>query len=328
MIQNNNPSKMPVNGDYIDVKKYIGVASVSILCVNPSNSVLRKYGWEISDDADEPKYSYLKQNDNGEYEQYARVRFLLRINDLEDKPVVPYDIWIRPDFIVGKNTGKCRVIDSFGRCAWATKEECKTRAIPQYSSGPAAISNDYKGCHPGQEKLIALLFKYLNITPLQIFDKKANNWVNSKNPGRLTIDNWKNLCDGNAEEIAEYLSLQPDNRVKVIFGVRTTEDNKTYQVVLDDCDGTTKMSFIGNAVTPDKNSGEYILARKRIDSFFEENPNTDCSFSAKPVREWTISPTDVQETIDDAPNTSYVKADPDLTAVNDTESEAERDLPF
>lgn len=320
MIQNNNPSKMPISGDYIDIKKYIGVASVSILAVNPSNAVLRKYGWEISDTADEPKYSYLKQLEDGSYEKYARIRFLLRINDLEEKPVVPYDIWIRPDFIIGKNSGKCLVIDSFGRTAWATKEDVQNRAIPQYSSGPAAISNDYKGCHPGQKELVALLFKYLNITPLQFYDKKSSNWVESKNPGRLTIDKWQALCDGNAEEIAEYLALQPDNRVKVIFGVRTDSNNKTYQTVLDDCDGTTKMSFIGNAVTPDKNTGEYVLARKRIDAYFAENDNPDCTFSAKPVREWTITPTDVTESVNDSMNTA--------TAVPDESLEAESDLPF
>lgn len=320
MIENNNPSKMPISGEFLDIKKYIGVASVSILAVNPTNAVLRKYGWDISDTAEEPKYSYLKQNEDGSYEQFARVRFLLRINDLDEKPVVPYDIWIRPEFIVGKNSGKCRVIDSFGRTAWATKEEIQARAIPQYSNGPASISNDYKGCHPGQEKLICLLYKYLNITPLQVYDKNTDSWKDSKNPGRLTIDHWKDLCDGNADELVEYLSLQPDNRMKIIFGVRTDENNHTYQVVLDDCDGTTKMSFIGNAVTPDKQSGVYSLARKRIDEYFDKNKDSGYTFSAKPVREWTTTPTDVKE--------STAPSSPNGTASNASIQETEEDLPF
>ena len=302
MIENNNSSKMPGSGDFLDIKKFIGVASVTVLAVNPTNTVLRKWGWDIQDGTDEPKYSYLRQKEDGTWEKYARIRFLLRINDLEDKPVIPYDIWIRPDFSIGKNTGKCRVIDSFGRCAWASKEDVKAKRIPQYSSGPADISEDYKGCHPGQEKLIAFLHKYLNITPLQVFSKEKNTWVPSKAPGRITIDDWNALCDGDAHEIAEYLSLQPDNRVKVILGIRTTEDNKTFQTILDECDGTKKSCFIGNGMSPDKQTGEYALARKRIDEYFDNNENTDCSFSALPVREYKEAATEVVEnTSNEAP---------------------------
>lgn len=301
MIENNNASKMPSNGEFIDVKKFIGVASVSVVGVNPTNEVLRLHGWSIPENSDEPKYTYTKQKEDGSYEQFARVRFLLRLHDIEGQPVIPYDIWVRPEFIIGKNSGKCRVIDSFGRCAWASRDEVKAKKIPQYTNGPASISSDYKGCHPGQEKLIAFLFKYLNVTPLQVFSKDRNEWVQSKAPGRLTIDDWSKLCNGDATEIAEYVSLQPDNRVKVILGVRTTDDNKTYQVILDECDGTTKMSFIGNGATPDKQTGEYALARKRIDEFFENNQNSTCAFSATPVREYTETATDVKENNDSSP---------------------------
>lgn len=322
MIENNNSSKMPSSGEFLDIKKFIGVASVTVLAVNPNNAMLRKWGWDIQENAEEPKYTYMRQREDGAWEKYARIRFLLRINDFEDKPVIPYDIWIRPEFIIGKNTGKCRVIDSFGRCAWASKDEVKSRAIPQYSSGPADISNDYKGCHPGQEKVIAFLHKYLNITPLQIWNNEKKEWVASKAPGRITIDDWNALCEGNATEIAEYLSLQPDNRVKIILGIRTTEDNKTFQTILDECDGTKKSCFIGNGATPDKQTDEYALARKRIDEYFENNPNTTSSFSALPVREYKETATEVKENTD-AP---VISQEPEVQGQYFAQNE--EDLPF
>lgn len=314
MIENNNTSKMPSNGESFDIKKFIGVASVSVVAVNPTNSVLRKYGWDIAETADEQKYVFDKQQDDGSYVRSARVRFLLCINDFPHKPVFPYDIWIRQNYIIGKDSNKCRVIDSFGRCAWATKEDIQAKRIPQYSNGPANISNDYKGCHPGQEQLIAFLFKYLNITPLQLFDRKSNSWVPTKAPGRLTIDNWNNLMEGNANEIAEYLALQPDNRMKVVLGVKTTEDNKIYQVVLDTCDGAIKSSFIGNGARPDISTGEYDVARKRIDEYFknEKNANSGVVFSAKPVREYSITASDVDENSDDVPYNQFDEMPDDL----------------
>ena len=294
MIENYNETS--VSKEFVDVKKFIGVGSVSVLAVNPNNATLRKYGWTVPEGASEPEYVYTKTDNLGNPEQSAKIRFLLRINDFVDKPVVAYDIWIRPDFIIGSQSEKCKVIDSFGYTAWATKDDVKAKRIPEYSTGPAQINSDYKGCHPGQEKLIAFLFKYLNVTPYQTYDRNLEKWINTKNPGRLTIDDWKALCNGNVTEIEQYLSLQPENMLKVVFGVKTNDENKTYQVILDDCDGTKKTSFLPNSARPDRQTGEYSVARKRIDEFYKNHENaTNITFSALPVREWKETATDVKD---------------------------------
>lgn len=291
MIENANASKVAGNGEFIDVKKYYGVASVKVLAINPKNAVLRKYGWTIDESADEPNYIHTATDGS----QSTRVRFLVEIQDIEPKPVISLDFWIRDGFIIGQNSGKCRVIDSYGRVAWATKEEVKAHAIPQYSNGPASIDKDYKACHPGQDKLIAFLFKLLNITPMTQFNKQKNEWVPTKNPGRLTIDDWKKLVSGDVTELAEYVSLQPDNCVKVVLGVKSTDENKTYQTFLSDCDGTSKVPYISNASRPDNQTGEYVAARKRIDDFYNNHENSGITFSAAPVREWKESATQVED---------------------------------
>lgn len=322
MITGNNNSKPAASGEFIDVKKYVGVASVKVLAVNPKNSTLRKYGWTIDESADEPKYIFTA--DDGT--QSTRVRFLVEIQDIEPKPVISLDFWIRDGFVIGKKTGKCRVIDSFGRVAWATKDEAKAHKIPQYTSGPAEIANDYKGCHPGQDKLIAFLFKYLNVTPFMKYDKNKQEWVREKNPGQLTIDNWKNLVAGDMTEVMEFLSLEPDNCVKVVLGVKTTEENRTYQTFLDDCDGTRTTPYIGNNVRPDKTTGEYSQARKRIDAFYKDHTNSsNVIFSALPVKEWSESATSVEDNsgkMFDADG-NYIADDDDLPV-----GDANDDLPF
>ena len=130
--------------------------------------------------------------------------------------------------------------------------------------------------------------KYLNVTPLNIFDRLKKDWVPTKNPGHVTIDNWKKLCEGDVSEIASALALQPDNRVKVVLGIRTTDDNKSYQTFLSTC-------FIGNGAVPDRNTGEYVAARKAIDKWIESHTNTSIDFTATPVKEWTVSATEVKE---------------------------------
>lgn len=315
MIENVNASKMPSNGEFIDVKKYIGVASINVLAINPNNEKLRKYGWSIAEDADEPTYVTTKTDENGKVTKNARIRFLVQIQDLEDKPVISLDFWCRPEIMVSNEKkddagrvvkpAKCKIIDAFGRTAWGTKEECKAHKIPVYASGQeASIATPYKPCHPGEEEMVQFLFKYLNITPLQVFDRNKQVWLPSKNPGRLTIDDWAALCDGNIEEIANYIALQPENRVKVILGVRTTDDNKTYQTFLN-------TTYIGNGALPDKNTGEYTSARKAIDKYFGERTDSPYSFSATPVVEWKETATEVKDNSDNLFEAPSVSTDDD-----------------
>ena len=60
MIENFNKTD---SQEFVDYKKYIGVGSVNILCVNPNNAKLAMYGWNVPDEADEPKYIVTKERD-------------------------------------------------------------------------------------------------------------------------------------------------------------------------------------------------------------------------------------------------------------------------
>lgn len=287
MISNYNESKNPFEGEMVDYKKYIGVASVNVLAVNPTNDVLRNYGWSIPEDADERKYVFVKEKD-GKPSSSTKITILVQIQDLEDKPIVPMDFWIGPEVRVNGNGDKAQVIDDFGRTAWATKDEIQAKKIPQYANGPASISAKYRLCHRGEEELTRFIFKYLNITPLQRFDRTLNEYVDTKNPGSFSFDNWKQLCNGNVKELEGYFGLQPQNRVKVIFGVTTTEDNKTYQTFLN-------TNYLGNSNRPDKSSGYYTAAQNAIKKYTERFPNGNDTFSAFPVKLWGVTATEQVE---------------------------------
>lgn len=308
MIENYNKSKSPASGEIVDFRKYIGVASINVLAINPNNDKLRKFGWNIPEGADEPVYVSTKNDVNGNPVKSARVRFLVQICDLDEKPIVALDFWCRPSLNVNKTGDKCEIIDGFGRTAWATREEIKAKKIPVYSNGVEAnISAPYKLCHVGEDLIVNFLLKYLNVTPLQIFDRAKQAWVQSKKPGKLTIDNWEAICDGDITELAEYCSYQPDNRVKVVLGLRSTEDNKTYQTFLN-------TGYIGNGALPDKNTGEYASARRLIDKFYESHADSVYSFTATPVKEWKETATEVK--------------DNSLFDSSSTEDNPEGDLPF
>lgn len=286
MIENVNISKNPSTGEFLDIKKYIGVASVNILAINPNNEKLRKYGWSIAEDAPEPEYAGTVEID-GKTLKSCRVRFLVQIKDLEGEPVIPLDFWCRQGTLKSKD-GKYKIIDKYGRTAWATEAEAKAGKIPVYKNGEANIATPYKPCHSGEEELIKFLMKYLNITPLEMFDRNLGKYTKTKNPGCLTIDDWNALCGGNMTELASYVSMMPDNKVKVILGVKNTDDNRTFQTFMN-------TTFIGNSASPDIKTNEYPAARKAIDRFFENRMDSPLSFSATKVTEWKEAATDVTD---------------------------------
>ena len=81
MIENVNASKNPSTAEFVDIRKYVGVASVNVLAINPNNDKLRKYGWAIPEGAAEPNYVIIKEEDNKKIKN-ARVRFLVQIQEV------------------------------------------------------------------------------------------------------------------------------------------------------------------------------------------------------------------------------------------------------
>lgn len=280
MIENYNESKTTESVDY---KKYIGVASVNVLCVNPNNAKLQMYGWNVPEGAAEPNYIVTKERD-GKPVTSTKIRILVQVQDLEDKPIIPLDFWISRDVAQNADGSKGKIIDSYGRTAWGTRDEIKAHKIPQYKNGEANISSDYRLCHRGEEELVTFIFKYLNITPLQTFSPAANAYIDTKSPGKFAFDDWQKLCNGDVSELEGYFRLQPKNQVKVVLGLHTNDENRTYQTFINS-------KFIGNSARFDEKSNEYPAAKNIITKYLEGRTNNFDTFSAAPVKEWTQTAT-------------------------------------
>ena len=303
MIENANASKTSLGDSF---KKYVGVATMHVVAVNPNNATLKKFGWTIPDDAEEPQYVV-----NNDGKVTARVRFIVELDEFEDKPKIPVDFFIRPEYKTNGDQTKCQIIDKYGRTAWATKEDIKAKRIPVYSNGlEANISTPYKLAHGGEEELVAFLMKLLNVRPFQVMKNGA--WVKNDNPGSLTIDHWDKLVKGDVNEILSYISMFPDNRMKIILGVRYNETtNRYYQTFLN-----TK--FLGNATGIDLAKGTYTTAANAIEKWMQGRQNAGLyTFSAEPVKEWSenTTATEVKESnasdVIDFNNGSFASSDDD-----------------
>lgn len=271
--------------DGVAFKRYIGVAPCYVRHVNPTKEEMEKAFNTTLDDA--PEYVGTQEVDeNGTKVQYPNVRvtFLVQPDPEKvgfDAGLISVSLFIRKQFRFNKDKTKVQVIDKYGRTAWVTPEECKNHLIPMYSNGPANLDKDYRPAYVGEEDLTNFLIAYLNIPNVMRYNRTEKKWYMVDNPedSECRLDHIEDYFKGDFSELKELLSYQPDNRLKILFGVRTSDDNKQYQA-------TYNQMFLRNSNSDYSKLEEDVRARKEAGSY------STTEFAVCDFREYTVDSTD------------------------------------
>ena len=278
--------KESVEGSF---KMYKGMAAFNIVAVNPTKAELEALtGRELEN---EPEY--VGKTDEGK--EQVRVVFYGKTapdaklnNGIE--MLIPISFMLTKDYRVGQTSGKYQIIDKFGRTAWATKEEVQSKAIPQYTSGPANISADYRLAWQGEEFLTDFLIQWLNIPGPAIYKDKV--WVMKENTddSEVSLD-MAALFKGDVKELKELVTLAAAYIVKGAVGIRTVDNEngtRQYQAVF-----TRK--FAKNAVT------DYSKIDAAITEFQNAGGAPSTEFSTQPLHENVVEATTFTPAADNDP---------------------------
>lgn len=209
-------------------KKYVGLASSYVLAVNPNKAELEKiYGREQANDPE-----YVSEGENG---KEVHVHFIVRTdpavnNEIEITSRLMFTLRNTPAY--NKDETKVEVIDSYGNTTWADVNDAR-EGKPLYNNDgtPKKIDTKYRMACVGESNLVGFLKKYLCVE--DAFEYVNGVWTKKANAADCTfmLEHIKDYFNGNFSELREALKLQPNNKVKLLWGVRTTEDNKQYQTV-------------------------------------------------------------------------------------------------
>lgn len=278
--------KESVEGSF---KMYKGMAAFNIVAVNPTKAELEALtGRELEN---EPEY--VGKTDEGK--EQVRVVFYGKTapdaklnNGIE--MLIPISFKLTKDYRVGQTSGKYQIIDKFGRTAWATKEEIQSKAIPQYTSGPANISADYRLAWQGEEFLIDFLIQWLNIPSPAVYKDRV--WVMKENTddSEVSLD-MAALFKGDVKELKELVTLAAAYIVKGAVGIRTVDNEngtRQYQAVF-----TRK--FAKNAVT------DYSKIDAAITEFQNAGGAPGTEFSTQPLHENVVEATTFTPAADNDP---------------------------
>ena len=266
------------------VKRYIGVAPVKVLATNPTKAELEAlYNTTLEKDVE---YTG-SQNVEGKDIPYARIDFIVRTDKEKTKTpdnnegiemTTKVSYFIRKEYRFNRDGSKVQVIDKYGRTAWVTKEQANNHEIPQYKNGPANIDASYRPAYVGEEDLTNFIKTYLNIPNVQKY--VDGKWLMVDNPSECEarLDGIDKFFAGDFKELREIMSYQPNNKVKIMFGVRTADDGKQYQAAY------TQM-VLRNGVT-DYSKLDADLQERKLNGAY---PNVE--FEAVTIHEYAVEAT-------------------------------------
>lgn len=262
--------------------RYIGVAPVQVLAVNPTKAELDKiYGRDMK----EPVYTRVANRD-GVTVPMATVSFIVKPDAKTGiDAILQVNFNLYEEFRTGKESGKIQVIDEYGRTAWVTQEQLKTKEIPMYANGPAKISKNYRPVIVGEEALLDFIKSWLGIPNIDVYNQNTGSWVVNANPKdcEAYFANPRAFFKGDFSEVK---SITSNNLIKVLFGVQTGSDGRMYQTVFTEkfAKNNAGTTGIERALKDRKEAGAYANTEFEICPLKEYNVEST-SFDSTPNAE-------------------------------------------
>lgn len=300
-------------------KKFKGVASLKVLAVNPNKDQWNK----ILGANREEEIDYVSVKDDV---KTVRITFLCEIDSTRsvDKSggIIPITFFLRKAQIKGSQSGKIKIIDKYGRTAWATQDDIDAKRIPQYSNGPASIDVDYRKCISGEEELTLFLKTLMCIPDIQFYNRTLGKFETNKNPQdcEARLDKIMKYFDGDVAEIRSILKTFPNNQVRVLLGVRNS-DGKEYQDFFNQW-------FVQNGNPSNLSFAKRLLEARGLNRYQNTDfgeATVDNSIVLHDVSEYVVAPTEYQDN-----NASMPQTNDALPTVTDNVGSTidEDDLPF
>lgn len=268
-------------------KRYIGVGSSFIKAVNPHKAELDALlGYESQS---EPEY--VKDGDSGKEVQLS---FIVAsdpesCNGIDIKNRMNITMRLAPAY--SKDGTKVQVIDDYGNHTWVNVEDAKAgKAILLSNGNPQKIDVKYRMACVGECDLVDLLKAYLCVP--DAFDYVNGVWVKKENASEylFKLEHIKDYFNGDFSELRDAIALQPNNKVKLLYGVRTS-DGKQYQtiatkgdLILRNSAGSSSLTRLEKNLASAKQGGAYSTTEFRV-----------CE-----LQEYTVQPTNLDKPSDNA----------------------------
>jgi hypothetical protein len=186
------------------------------------------------------------------------------------------DSWTKLDDQLVRNYG------NYGRMLKADADQHKKPV--SVNGKDLRVDTDYKIACVGQDLLLHFLKTYLGMGCG--FDYKNGVWVKKDNAAddEFVLEKIKNYFTGDVSEIREAIAFQPNNKIKLLYGVKTSEDGKEYQSIC------MRDRFILRS-----SANETAIAKMDADlqDAYNRGSFSNITYKVQPLAEYEVEPTDL-----------------------------------
>lgn len=218
------------DGQSVEIKRYKGFGTCKVLAVNPNKKQFTELmGYEPKE---EPVYTGTREI-NGKMVKTIKIVFIIRTipeksNGVEITQQLVFNLADSP--VIGSQKGSWQVIDEYGRSAWGKPDVVKAKGKIVYDSGYVAnVTSNYRPARIGEVALTEFIKTYLRIEDPTTYNSNTNSYVmkpvDELSDCECRLDEIGKYFDGNIQEIKDAIELQPNNVVRLLFGVNTYTDN-------------------------------------------------------------------------------------------------------
>lgn len=256
----------------VSFDKYTGIAPFFVKGVNMSKDEMkalypdRNYEKEFS-------YDYM---DNGERKgTFVTFQVASNTDHKDTKGVLitnRVSILVGNDIYWNRDRSKFQAINKYGDTVWLTQEEFNSKTMPEY-----AKANSLDGLRPafsGESELVDFLRCYINIPGSKNYSKEEG-WT-MKEPAELakaecgfSQDEIMKIAKGDVTPIKQALKIQPNNQIKLLCGVRTTDDGRDFQEIC-------------NRIFVKFGTSNYAYVKKTLNSLVENGSFANSNFGEFP----------------------------------------------
>lgn len=272
-------------------KRYIGYGSSKVLAVNPKKAELDNLmGYDSQNDPE-----YTGTDDDG---KWARITFIVKTdpescNGIEITNRLTFTLHNTPAY--SKDNTKVQVIDDYGNSTWATVEDAKAGNKLMSSNGKELkIANKYRMACRGEADLVAFLKTYLCVD--DAFNYVNGTWTLKDNADdyKFALEHISDYFKGDFSEVKDAIALQPNNKIKLLYGVHTTDEGKQYQTI-----ATKDRLILRNSA----GSKAFERAEKELVNIKQGGGYATTEFKVQELAEYDVQATDLNNTPADTTNT-------------------------
>lgn len=270
-------------------KRYTGIAPVNVIAVNPNKEEFNK----IFNSSLEKEPEYYSKDENGV--ERARIDFIVKTDPANESSkdiniTTRISIFLENRAKYNRDKTKIQVINLYGETTWISPEDLENNTLPENQTW--FDKTGMRAAYVGETDLTDFLKAYLCIPNISYKDKTGNMVRRTdKSMCEAQLSDIPKYFKGDISEVKSLIKTWPDNQVKCAFGVRTTEDNKQYQVVYT-------RNFLKNTARNTAYLKSQIEAAQNMGSY----PNTTFTYNA--LEEYVITPTSFKDEIS-ATSTSF-----------------------